>query len=64
MIKNVLENIGGIGLYGVISICLFCLVFAGAFLRAISLKQSACEQLSALPLSDGAKPTKGEISHE
>ena len=59
MIKNVLENIGGIGLYGVISICLFCLVFAGAFLRAMALKQSVCDTLSALPLTDESEPKSG-----
>jgi hypothetical protein len=39
MIKNVLNDIGGIGLYGVISICLFFAVFTGAILRACFMKR-------------------------
>ena len=36
MIKNVLNDIGGVGLYGVVSICLFFTVFTGAMLWAFA----------------------------
>lgn len=62
MIRNVLQEIGGIGLYGVISICLFVLVFSGAFLWACLLRQSTLNTISQLPLEDGE--LKGAASHE
>lgn len=65
MIKNVLNDIGGIGLYGVISICLFFAVFTGAILRACLMKRSEVDAFGALPLNDG-KPAaqEGDLDHE
>lgn len=65
MIKNVISNTGGIGLYGVVSICLFITVFTGAIIRALRLKKSFVKTMSRLPLEDGAMapPAKGN-SHE
>ncbi len=40
MIQNVLHDIGGIGIYGVISICLFFAVFGGVLLWALRLKKA------------------------
>lgn len=66
MIQNVLRDIGGIGLYGVISVCLFFLVFSAAVLRALMLKKSLIAEMSHLPLDDGqpAAPAKGVLHHE
>ena len=66
MIKNVLNDIGGIGLYGAISICLFFAVFTGALIWSLLLKKSDLDTRSALPLDDGViRPvTKGDSSHE
>jgi hypothetical protein len=65
MIKNVLNDIGGIGLYGVISICLFFAVFTGAILRACFMKRSEADAFGALPLNDGTPATqKGDPGHE
>ncbi len=65
MIKNVLSDIGGVGVYGVISISLFFLVFTGALVRVCLLKKSHVNQMSALPLEDGAtQPMKGDTRHE
>ena len=61
MIKHFVQDIGGVGLYGVISLCLFTTVFSGAFLWACLHRRSFCETMSALPLED---EKKGEISHE
>ena len=65
MIQNVLRDIGGVGLYGVISVCLFFLVFSVALLRACLLKKAFLETMSALPLNDGQPTdTKGGVRHE
>lgn len=68
MIQNVLREIGGIAGYGVISICLFFLVFTGALVWAFSLKKSLLNSMGALPLEGEASEThltrKGDTSHE
>ena len=53
MIKSVLEHIGGVGVYGVISICLFFTVFLGAVCFALRMKKAQADAMSALPLDDG-----------
>lgn len=63
MIKNVLTDIGGVGLYGVISICLFFAVFTGALFLTVRMKKAFADRMSALPLDDGENPAKG-VSHE
>lgn len=52
MIQNVIRDIGGIAVFGIISICLFFTVFGGAVLWALLQKESFCETMSALPLED------------
>lgn len=66
MIKNVLSDIGGVGVYGVISISLFFLVFSAALVRVCLLKKSVVNRISALPLEDGVVTAvkKGESRHE
>ncbi len=65
MIKNVLTHIGGVEVYGIISICLFFAVFTGALLWAWRLKKPFCNEMSALPLNDGIRTDrKGDSSHE
>jgi hypothetical protein len=58
MIKNVLSDIGGVGLYGVISICLFFAVFTGMVIWAFSLKKTFAQKMSASPLQDGEKTSE------
>lgn len=53
MIKNVLSDIGGVGLYGVLSICLFFLVFIGALVWTLLQRRSLMESMGDLPLADG-----------
>jgi hypothetical protein len=57
MIKNVLSDIGGIGIYGVISICLFFAVFTGALVWSLLLKKADLDSRSLLPLDDGVRPS-------
>lgn len=66
MIQNVLRNIGGIEGYGIISVCLFFLVFSGAVIRALLLRKSDVIRMSALPLEDGSlpQPSTGERRHD
>ena len=64
MIQNVLHDIGGVGLYGIISVCLFFLVFGVAFLRACLLKKAFLNSMSRLPLDDGQPAAKGVSDHE
>jgi hypothetical protein len=61
MIQNVLKNIGGVGIYGVISICLFFLVFAGALIWALLLKRPFLNSMSSLPLQE---ESAGQIPDE
>jgi hypothetical protein len=52
MIKNVLTHIGGIGMYGVISICIFFAVFLGVLIWMLTLKKSYLKSMGELPLHD------------
>jgi uncharacterized protein YneF (UPF0154 family) len=66
MIKNVLSEMGGVGLYGVISICLFFTVFLGAILWTFIQRKSLMDAMGALPLADDRVLTsnQGETRHE
>lgn len=68
MIRNVLSHLGGIGLYGVVSVCLFFGVFSVAVLVALLARRSFLIRMGALPLADdthcGPCPSKGDLSHE
>lgn len=63
MIKNVLTDIGGVGIYGVISICLFFAVFTGALFLTARMKKAFADRMSSLPLDDGERTAKG-VPHE
>lgn len=63
MIKNVLSNIGGVGLYGVLSVCLFFVVFISMLVWALRLKKPFLKSMSGLPLNDGETQAK-KNSHE
>lgn len=54
MIKNVITDIGGIGIYGIISVCLFFIVFSGSLVWAFLLRKPFLKSMSQLPLEDGA----------
>ncbi len=66
MIKNVLSDIGGVGLYGVVSICLFFLVFTGALVWTLLQRRSLMDAMGSLPLADGERRNlnEGESRHE
>ena len=54
MIKTVLEHIGGIDSYGVISIMMFFLCFLGVVIWAFTRRRSYREEMKNLPLEDGS----------
>ncbi|MGO8766473.1 MAG: hypothetical protein ACLQSR_15215 [Limisphaerales bacterium] len=58
MIENVLSNIGGIGLYGIISICIFGTIFLVAFIWMLGLKKPYLHSMSELPLEDEPSEAK------
>lgn len=62
MIQNVARDIGSSPLFGVISVCLFFAVFAGAIIFAFVQKKSLCKTMSSLPLEDGERTERN--SHE
>ncbi|HMP83650.1 MAG TPA: CcoQ/FixQ family Cbb3-type cytochrome c oxidase assembly chaperone [Verrucomicrobiota bacterium] len=64
MIKNVLEHIGGVGVYGVISICLFFIVFLGAIFFSLRMNKKDADTIGSLPLNDGTlEPQSDKSQH-
>jgi hypothetical protein len=66
MIQNVLRSLGGVGLYGVISVCLFFVVFAGALVWSLAQKKTLMRAMSSLPLENETPDpaATGDKSHE
>ena len=62
MIQNVLREMGGVGIYGVISVCLFFFVFSVAIVWALAQKKPFLTSMSSLPLSD--EKSAEEIENE
>jgi hypothetical protein len=60
MIENVMHSIGGMSMYGVISICLFVAVFVGVLVWTISLRQPYLKSMRELPL-DGESEAHTEL---
>lgn len=65
MIRNVLEHIGGIERYGVISILLFFACFIGVLVWVILLKKPYLNRMAAKPLEpDSPEPSTEEHRHD
>ena len=64
MIKTVLEHIGGVGAYGVISICIFFAFFTGVLLWAARVKKPHLDSMSTLPLEESAPQDRSEADHK
>jgi hypothetical protein len=64
MIQNVIRELGGIAIYGIISVCLFFTVFTTAMIWAFVQRKAFCERMVMLPLNDGSQEAKGETTHE
>ena len=63
MIQNVLTSIGGVGMYGVFSIALFFVFFAGMLIWALCLKKPYLTSMSELPLDGESAPEKKPTSN-
>lgn len=53
MIENVVHGVGGIAMFGIISICLFFAFFTGMAIWASRLKKNYLSSMESLPLTDG-----------
>ena len=61
MYQNVLEKIDGIGLYGVISICIFFGFFTGMLVWAFLQKKNYLKHMAEVPLNSGEKNSNETI---
>ncbi len=66
MIRDALMEIGGVGLYGVVSVLLFFTVFGVAMVSAFRLRRPFLDTMGGLPLADdhGVKVKSEEVPHE
>jgi cytochrome c oxidase cbb3-type subunit 4 len=62
MMEKVLTSIGGVGAYGVISICIFISVFVVVTVWMLCLKKPYLQTMRSLPLEDNevSKPESEE----
>lgn len=66
MIRNVLSHIGGVEVYGILSILLFFAFFTGMLVWAFRLKAGHLDAMGQLPLHDGnpaAEPGSATANH-
>jgi hypothetical protein len=60
MIQNVLSRIGGVGLYGIISVVLFFATFVGVALWTWRLQRSYLDTMRELPLREDSDAANAE----
>jgi hypothetical protein len=63
MIQNVLTHMGGIGGYGIVSLCLFFAGFLGVVAWALRRSHAYLDAMRALPLEDEPPPQDQSIPH-
>jgi hypothetical protein len=61
MFQNIMHRMEGISGYGLFSICLFFLFFAGMLLWAAWLKRDYLKSMSQLPLDSAEKGQDAEV---
>ncbi len=65
MIQNILHTLGGIDRYGVVSLCLFGLLFAAVLLWALLQRKSHLDRMARVPLeADSDEPLPRKDTHE
>lgn len=52
MVKNVLQEMGGLGVYALTSLLLFVAVFTGALVWTFMQRKSVCARMESLPLEE------------
>jgi hypothetical protein len=55
MIQNILRHLGGIANYGVLSLCLFCTIFAGVLIWAFLQKKAHLDYMARVTLDTDAQ---------
>ncbi len=55
MEEKIMGSMNGVGMYGVISICIFFGFFSGMLLWAFAKKKSYLDKMGSLPLDGGEK---------
>jgi hypothetical protein len=60
MIKDVLESIAHIEIYGIMALVAFVVLFAVVLLRALRLDSATVQTLSRMPLDNAPSAEKGE----
>lgn len=50
MIQNILKHLGGIEHFGIVSLCLFCLIFVGVLFWAFLQKKSHLDYMARVAL--------------
>ncbi len=56
MIERVVHGMGGISIFGVISLCIFCAIFTCVFFWCTRLKKPYLDTMGALPLEGNPTP--------
>jgi hypothetical protein len=56
MFHNIIANIDGVELYGIVSICIFFTFFIGMLVWAGTLRKNHLKAMADLPLQDGSQP--------
>jgi hypothetical protein len=64
MIENVLHRIGGVGTFGIVSICLFFAFFTGMLIWAAFLKKPYLHSMRDLPLDGESLARKANSACE
>ena len=60
MIENIMHEMGGIGMYGIISICIFFGFFLGMLIWTVCLKKPYVNAMRALPLEPETRQEPSE----
>lgn len=60
MIKNVIQEVGGVGVYALTSLLLFFAVFTGALVWTLMQRATFCRKMEELPLEDESAPERKE----
>ena len=61
MEEKIIGSMDGVGIYGVISICIFFAFFTGMLLWAFTKKKTYLDKMGSLPLDGGEKPSTDKI---
>jgi hypothetical protein len=66
MFQNILHDLGGAALYGIVSICLFFLVFSISLIWAMTRRSGLLREIEQLPLVDDSPSllTSAPSQHE